>query len=164
MAEVLQATALQPAPVRVPAPGDLDPLLTDAMHAAYEQGHVAGFERGRAVGRAELEVVANQLATRITAAVVNFPAACVQARQALRYDLGEVAEVLLAGVLGHDVDLAGRGLIERLTGAIGLAAAALVWRLFYVFNKSRRWFSTGELIFWDAIALVILQLVWLIRF
>jgi flagellar biosynthesis/type III secretory pathway protein FliH len=118
MAQVLQATALQPAPVRVPAPGDLDPLLTDAMHAAYEQGHVAGFERGRTVGRAELEVVADQLATRVTAAVAAFPAACVQARHALRYDLGEVAEVLLAGVLRHEVDLAGRGLIERLTAAI----------------------------------------------
>ncbi len=118
MAEVLQPTALLPAPIRVPAPGDLDPLLTDAMHDAYEQGHVAGFERGRAVGRAELEVVADQLATRIAAAVAAFPAACVQARQALRYDLGEVAEVLLTAVLGHDLDLASRGLIERLTGAI----------------------------------------------
>lgn len=54
--------------------------------------------------------------------------------------------------------------MSALLALVPLAAAALVWRLFHVFNKSRRWFSTGELIFWDAIALVILQLVWLIWF
>jgi hypothetical protein len=54
--------------------------------------------------------------------------------------------------------------VSALLALVPLAAAALVWRLFHVFNKSRRWFSTGELIFWDAIALVILQLVWLIWF
>lgn len=45
-----------------------------------------------------------------------------------------------------------------------LIAAALVWWMFYRFNKSRHWFSVGELIFWDAIALVILQLIWLVWF
>jgi flagellar biosynthesis/type III secretory pathway protein FliH len=118
MAEVLQATALQPRAVRVPAPGDLDPLLADAMHAAYEEGHVAGFARGRDVGRAELEVVADQLATRLAAAVAAFPAACVEARAALRYEFTEVAEIMLEAVLGHDLDLAGRGLVNRLAGAI----------------------------------------------
>ena len=48
----------------------------------------------------------------------------------------------------------------------GAAGRRSAWSgdLFYSFNRSRRWFSTGELIFWDAIALVILQLVWLIWF
>jgi flagellar biosynthesis/type III secretory pathway protein FliH len=118
MAEVLQATELQPRAVRVPAPGDLDPLLTDAMHAAYEEGHVAGFARGRDVGRAELELVADQLTTRMAAAVAAFPAACVQARAALRYELTEVAEIILSAALGHDLDLAARGLVERLASAI----------------------------------------------
>ena len=54
--------------------------------------------------------------------------------------------------------------MSTLLALVPLAAAAVVWQLFYSFNKSRRWFSTGELIFWDAIALVILQLIWLIWF
>ncbi|ESX20299.1 hypothetical protein NKI32_27435 [Mesorhizobium sp. M0761] len=54
--------------------------------------------------------------------------------------------------------------MSTLLALVPLAAAALVWWLFYSFNRSRRWFSTGELIFWDAIALVTLQLVWLIWF
>ena len=54
--------------------------------------------------------------------------------------------------------------MSTLLALVPLAAAAVVWRLFYSFNRSRGWFSTGELIFWDAIVLVILQLVWLIWF
>lgn len=54
--------------------------------------------------------------------------------------------------------------MSTLLAFVPLLAAAFVWWLFYRFNNSRRWFSTGELIFWDAIALVILQLVWLIWF
>ena len=54
--------------------------------------------------------------------------------------------------------------MSTLLTLVPLAAAAVVWRLFYSFNRSRRWFSTGEVIFWDAIVLVILQLVWLIWF
>ena len=54
--------------------------------------------------------------------------------------------------------------MSTLLAFVPLVAAAFVWWLFHRFNNSRRWFSTGELIFWDAIALVILQLVWLIWF
>ena len=54
--------------------------------------------------------------------------------------------------------------MTTLIALVPLAAAALLWWLFYRFNRTRRWFSVGELIFWDAIALVILQLVWLIWF
>ncbi|ESX45698.1 hypothetical protein NLY43_22805 [Mesorhizobium sp. C416B] len=54
--------------------------------------------------------------------------------------------------------------MSTLLALVPLAAAALVGWLFYSFNRSWRWFSMGELIFWDAIALVILQLVWLIWF
>ncbi len=54
--------------------------------------------------------------------------------------------------------------MSTLLALVPLAAAAVVWRLFYSFNRSRRWFSKGELIFWDVIVLVILQLIWLIWF
>jgi hypothetical protein len=43
------------------------------------------------------------------------------------------------------------------------AAIFFAWR-FWRFNGPRGWFSTGELIFWDVIALVLFQLVWLIWF
>ena len=41
--------------------------------------------------------------------------------------------------------------------------ALFAW-LFYRFNRHRRWFTVGEMIFWDIIVLVVLQLVWLIWF
>ncbi len=40
--------------------------------------------------------------------------------------------------------------------------AVLVGWLFYRFNRERRWFSVGEMIFWDIIVLIVLQLLWLI--
>jgi hypothetical protein len=39
--------------------------------------------------------------------------------------------------------------------------AALVWLAFWRVNRRRRWFATGEMIFWDMIVLVLIQLVWL---
>lgn len=47
---------------------------------------------------------------------------------------------------------------------VPLAAAALCAWLLYRLNRRRRFFSTGELIFWAIIVLVVLQLVWLIWF
>ena len=47
---------------------------------------------------------------------------------------------------------------------VPLAAALLFGWLFWRFNRPRGWFSTGELIFWDVIALILFQLVWLIWF
>ncbi len=38
-----------------------------------------------------------------------------------------------------------------------IAITALLWRL----NRTRRWFSVGELIFWGVVVLIVLQLVWL---
>jgi hypothetical protein len=48
--------------------------------------------------------------------------------------------------------------------AVPLAAAIFFAWWFWRFNRPRGWFSTGELIFWDVIALVLFQLVWLIWF
>lgn len=42
---------------------------------------------------------------------------------------------------------------------IGIAAA--LWWLLWLVNRERRWFSVGELIFWDVILLILVQLVWL---
>jgi hypothetical protein len=47
---------------------------------------------------------------------------------------------------------------------VPLAAAVLFGWQFWHFNRRRGWFSVGELIFWDVIALVLFQLVWLIWF
>ena len=47
---------------------------------------------------------------------------------------------------------------------VPLSLAALCWWLFYRFNRTRGWFRVGELIFWDAILLILIFLVWLIWF
>jgi hypothetical protein len=39
--------------------------------------------------------------------------------------------------------------------------AALAWFGLWRVNRSRKWFSTGEIIFWDVIILILIQLVWL---
>lgn len=42
-----------------------------------------------------------------------------------------------------------------------VAIAAALWILLWRINKRRRWFTVGEVLFWDAIILIIAQLVWL---
>ena len=39
--------------------------------------------------------------------------------------------------------------------------AALAWFGFWRINRTRRWFTVGELVFWDVILLIVIQLVWL---
>jgi len=39
--------------------------------------------------------------------------------------------------------------VSTLLAFVPLVAAAFVWWQFHRFNNSRRWFSTGELIFWE---------------
>ena len=39
--------------------------------------------------------------------------------------------------------------------------AAIVWYGLWRVNRSRRWFTVGELVFWDVIILILIQLVWL---
>ena len=48
-----------------------------------------------------------------------------------------------------------------LTSLVPLLLAAVVWVAFWRVNRRRGWFTTGELIFWDAIILVFIQLAWL---
>ena len=47
---------------------------------------------------------------------------------------------------------------------VPLAAAILLDWWFWRVNRLRRWFTTGEMIFWDVTALVVFQLVWLLWF
>lgn len=42
-----------------------------------------------------------------------------------------------------------------------LGISAVLWWAFARINRTRRWFTLGELIFWDAILLILVQLVWL---
>ena len=46
-------------------------------------------------------------------------------------------------------------------GFIPLVIAAGVWWALARLNRVVRWFRIGELIFWDAILLVIIYLIWL---
>lgn len=48
-----------------------------------------------------------------------------------------------------------------LTGLAPVAIAALGWYGVHAVNRRRRWFRTGEVIFWDAILLVLAYLAWL---
>lgn len=50
------------------------------------------------------------------------------------------------------------------TPFVPLAAAILFGWWFWRFNAPRGWFTTGELIFWNVIALIVFQLLWLIWF
>ncbi len=44
---------------------------------------------------------------------------------------------------------------------VPLILAAIVWLAFWRINRANRWFTVGEMIFWDVIVLIIIQLVWL---
>jgi hypothetical protein len=44
---------------------------------------------------------------------------------------------------------------------IPLGIAALAWFGLHRLNRAKRWFRLGELIFWDAIVLVLIFLIWL---
>jgi hypothetical protein len=46
-------------------------------------------------------------------------------------------------------------------GRFYLLSAAIVWFGLWAVNRRRRWFTIGEVIFWDVIVLIIIQLVWL---
>ena len=48
-----------------------------------------------------------------------------------------------------------------LIGLAPIAIAALGWYGLYRINRRKRWFRVGEVIFWDAILLVLTYLVWL---
>jgi hypothetical protein len=43
-------------------------------------------------------------------------------------------------------------------------AAILFGWWFWRFNSRRGWFTTGEVVFWDVIVLILFQLIWLIWF
>ena len=47
---------------------------------------------------------------------------------------------------------------------VPLVLAGLCWYLLYRLNRSRQWLRLGELIFWDAVLLIAVFLIWLIWF
>lgn len=47
---------------------------------------------------------------------------------------------------------------------IPVAVSGLGWYLLNRLNRRKGWFRVGELIFWDAILLILVFLVWLIWF
>ncbi len=51
--------------------------------------------------------------------------------------------------------------MTALAGLLPLAVAALGWYGLYRLNRAKRWFRIGEVIFWDAILLILLYLIWL---
>lgn len=44
---------------------------------------------------------------------------------------------------------------------VPLILAAIFWLGFWQINRTKGWFTVGEMIFWDVIALILIQLVWL---
>lgn len=44
---------------------------------------------------------------------------------------------------------------------IPLGMGSLCWAALHLFNKKVRWFRLGEVIFWDAVILVLIFLIWL---
>lgn len=48
-----------------------------------------------------------------------------------------------------------------LLSLVPLLLAAIVWFGFWRVNRKTKWFTLGEVIFWDVIVLVLIQLVWL---
>ena len=46
-------------------------------------------------------------------------------------------------------------------GFVPLLLAAVVWLVFWRVNRRTRWFTIGEVIFWDVIILIVIQLAWL---
>ena len=51
--------------------------------------------------------------------------------------------------------------MNALVGLAPVAIAALGWYGLYRLNRRKRWFRIGEVIFWDAILLVLVYLAWL---
>ena len=51
--------------------------------------------------------------------------------------------------------------MSLMMGLMPVAIAAVVWVVLHRLNRGRGWFRIGELIFWDAIILVVVYLVWL---
>lgn len=47
---------------------------------------------------------------------------------------------------------------------VPVAFSGLGWYLLYLLNRRKGWFRIGEIIFWDAIILILVFLVWLMRF
>lgn len=42
-----------------------------------------------------------------------------------------------------------------------LGISAVLWWALWRFNRDRGWFTLGEVLYWDAILLILVQLVWL---
>jgi hypothetical protein len=51
--------------------------------------------------------------------------------------------------------------VSPLVHLVPLGIAALGWFALHHLNRRRGWFRIGEVIFWDAIVLVLVFLVWL---
>lgn len=48
-----------------------------------------------------------------------------------------------------------------IAGFVPLVLAALVWLGLWRINRTRKWFTVGEVMFWDVVVLIVIQLVWL---
>jgi hypothetical protein len=51
--------------------------------------------------------------------------------------------------------------MTALLGLVPVAVAALGWYALHWLNRRKGWFRIGEVIFWDAILLVLVYLAWL---
>lgn len=51
--------------------------------------------------------------------------------------------------------------MSGLLAVVPLGLAAVLWFVLHRLNRRRRWFRLGELVFWDAIGLILIYLIWL---
>ncbi len=51
--------------------------------------------------------------------------------------------------------------MSTLLAFVPVAISAVAWYGLYRLNRRTRWFRRGEIIFWDAILLVLIYLLWL---
>jgi hypothetical protein len=54
--------------------------------------------------------------------------------------------------------------MSALIHLVPLGIAGILWFALHRANKPRQWLRVGELIFWDAVLLIVVFLVWLIWF
>jgi len=51
--------------------------------------------------------------------------------------------------------------MSAMLGLVPIPLAAVVWIVLHRLNRRTGWFRIGELVFWDAVALVLIYLLWL---
>jgi hypothetical protein len=118
VAEVLRASSIDIAPVRLPGPTELDRSTAELLALSYEEGRASGWREGHRAGRDEAADFAAQVGGALERALDRYGSVCADTRHQLADHLVELAEALVEGVLGHLPDTATAGMLDRLRAAL----------------------------------------------